>query len=570
MKRTSPSFILALLCGFTIALVVVAGCTYLSIPGLPKSGSSQTPAPAGSQSENAIPANYATFPPSNPVTGSNTGSSQNGSGSQTCDATVNLQTDANNCGGCNWVCPSHSHCQQGLCSCDTGYGNQNNQCVITNSGQSSGSQTCDASVNFQTDANNCGGCNWVCPLHSHCEQGQCMCDTGYGNQNNQCILVDTGQQQVPTTTVTTASSGGICGVRNEGTICQQQGGPDLCVNFKVSKDHCGNCTNQCPPRTSCVNGQCTPTSCSNDLTMCNGNCVSLDFSPILPYNCGGCGQKCPSGNICIYGVCQPLACPSPTHLCADYFCCKAGSDNPCVDKPGYSFCVNECTSIAACTNACKNFQTDVNNCGSCGNVCPQGQSCSAGVCNKPECNIASDCMKPTPPHMEWAACTNHKCVLACTSGWGDCNNKISDGCEVYLTSDASNCGSCGKTCSGTCTNGKCDLVFAVITTVKVLPITPSWKGIWSTSLTQPITMSQNQNSVTGTYINSLGTPGKLSGTLSNNGYTLTGTWIEGSSQGPFEFDLTDLNHFKGWWGNSLSDLASKKSANPSGIWNGNR
>jgi hypothetical protein len=33
-----------------------------------------------------------------------------------------------------------------------------------------------------------------------------------------------------------------------------------------------------------------------------------------------------------------------------------------------------------CTGVCVDEQTDVNNCGSCGNVCPMGQVCSAGSC----------------------------------------------------------------------------------------------------------------------------------------------------------------------------------------------
>ena len=567
MKRSFSPFIPLLACCMIIALVVITGCTSLGIPGLPKSGQSE--APVGSQRGDAIPTSYTTFPPSNAVPGSDTRSSQNGPGSQTCDATVNFQTDSKNCGECGAECPPNSHCGRGQCACDTGYGVRSNQCVLMSSGPPSASSpdassptgTCDASTNFLTDSKNCGKCRAECPDHSSCDKGVCSCDSGYEVRSNQCVKIIIDSDPTIPTSVTTASSGGTCGVRKEGTICKQQAGPDLCVNLNVSNTHCGACFNSCSSTGACIDGRCITTTCPKGEVDALGSCISMDFPKIATINCGGFAQQCPPGNTCWEGVCEPLTCPSPKHICAGYFCCPADTDNPC---PGMQM------AGEWCGYACRNFQTDAKNCGGCSSKCPKDQICSAGKCNNPECDTASDCMKPTPPHMEWAACTNHQCVLACTSGLGDCNAKISDGCEVNLMTAASNCGSCGFPCSGTCTNGKCDRVFAVITTLRDLPIIPSWKGIWATSLTKPITMNQNQNSVTGTYINSLGTPGKLSGTLSNNDYTLKGTWIEGSSQGPFEFDMTDMNHFKGWWGNSLSDLASKKSANPSGIWNGSR
>jgi RHS repeat-associated protein len=45
---------------------------------------------------------------------------------------------------------------------------------------------------------------------------------------------------------------------------------------------------------------------------------------------------------------------------------------------------------------------------------------------------------------------------ACTAGFADCNNDVSDGCEVRLATDASNCGTCGTTCAGANATGVCD------------------------------------------------------------------------------------------------------------------
>jgi hypothetical protein len=49
-------------------------------------------------------------------------------------------------------------------------------------------------------------------------------------------------------------------------------------------------------------------------------------------------------------------------------------------------CTGQCTSmtgnpsIGQCPSTCLNIQTDPNNCGCCGTVCPSGVICSGGKC----------------------------------------------------------------------------------------------------------------------------------------------------------------------------------------------
>ena len=50
--------------------------------------------------------------------------------------------------------------------------------------------------------------------------------------------------------------------------------------------------------------------------------------------------------------------------------------------------------------------------------------------------------------------------LTCAAGFADCNNNPSDGCETNINTSASNCGVCGRVCSGTngassCVAGTC-------------------------------------------------------------------------------------------------------------------
>ncbi len=119
--------------------------------------------------------------------------------------------------------------------------------------------------------------------------------------------------------------------------------------------------------------------------------------------------------------------------------------------------------------------TDLNNCGSCGLVCPSGPhataSCAAGTCgfacapgyencdgdpqNGCEAHLVDDVMNcgacgnvcPTYPNGD-AACRNSTCEFSCNwiEGWDDCNDDLSDGCEANLSS-TDHCGECGYVCN---------------------------------------------------------------------------------------------------------------------------
>lgn len=63
-------------------------------------------------------------------------------------------------------------------------------------------------------------------------------------------------------------------------------------------------------------------------------------------------------------------------------------------------------------------------------------------------------------------CVDGDCEIgSCTAGWGNCNGQDSDDCEMNLMSDMSNCGACGSVCpssgfkfsSANCIGGVCQL-----------------------------------------------------------------------------------------------------------------
>jgi hypothetical protein len=85
-----------------------------------------------------------------------------------------------------------------------------------------------------------------------------------------------------------------------------------------------------------------------------------------------------------------------------------------------------------CGGVCTNLSSDINNCGTCGNKCAAPNAT--------------------------AACTNGGCVIvACNSGFANCNGQFADGCEVNTNSDINNCGTCGNKCAAgrSCVSGVC-------------------------------------------------------------------------------------------------------------------
>src|SRR5207248_2675590 len=87
----------------------------------------------------------------------------------------------------------------------------------------------------------------------------------------------------------------------------------------------------------------------------------------------------------------------------------------------------DCCGSGACTSL-----LTTQNCGACGNAC-------------------------APQHAT-PTCVGNSCqILKCDTGFGDCDKDPATGCEVDLTTNAQNCGTCGHACKAneTCTGSAC-------------------------------------------------------------------------------------------------------------------
>jgi len=246
------------------------------------------------------------------------------------------------------------------------------------------------------------------------------------------------------------------------------------TNLRTDADHCGDCATRCSlpnAAAACAGGVCKIDTCTAPFADCNGDpkdgCEVNTKTDVT--NCGGCGMACAA----VHG----------TPSCADSACQIACAD-------GYADCDDDRA------NGCeKDVSHDVNNCGSCGNVCTPksggtpfcaNDQCGERVCpsgfgdcngdpsddpahNGCETNLRTDvnncktCGNLCVVANGVAACSDTQCAIAsCNAGFADCTLGYANGCETNTQSDLGNCGACGKPCAvagGTalCSGGTCQI-----------------------------------------------------------------------------------------------------------------
>ncbi len=352
-----------------------------------------------------------------------------------------------NCGGCGNVCGPGQACvattggggggaMDGGVASDAGPIGPAFVCTVDCTSMPGTTRCGAACVNTGSDLANCGGCGTRCDLPNAanvCTNGMCAvqaCFTGFANCDNAA--------------------------------------PNGCeVNTQSDASHCGGCGNRCnlPNATAaCGNGACRIMACNAGFADCDqiaaNGCevnVATDAS-----NCARCGNRCPgmagATAICIVGVCSIDGVPCTAPLAS----CDGNSMNGCE----------------------VNTNTDVNNCGRCRNVCTvtngtpvcNGGACAVGLCNtgRADCNrvLMDGCEVNTQSDINHCGGCGNRCnlpnatavcmaggcrIMACNTGFADCDGMPGNGCEQSLRSDNANCGACGNACTSSrfCSNGAC-------------------------------------------------------------------------------------------------------------------
>lgn len=196
-------------------------------------------------------------------------------------------------------------------------------------------------------------------------------------------------------------------------------------------------------------------ACGSDPFDVDGG-LSLDAGPTVDTGAG-----CDEGALLCDDECAPVQfdptnCGACGNVCANGEVCTAGS------------CATFCgVGITDCDGACVDTDIDPANCGGCAMACAAGEMCSAGTCgttcgdNTLECggscvdaeNSTEHCGACDASCGAGETCTAGVCALTCGGGATLC----SDMC-VNTDSDAANCGACDAACgaeemcsAGTCT-----------------------------------------------------------------------------------------------------------------------
>ncbi len=364
---------------------------------------------------------------------------------------MDVNTDNANCGTCGNACTDGEVCAGGTCGTTCGPD-------LTRCTASDGTDHCKDTTH---DPANCGSCGHACTAPDNataaCAGNRCayFCADGFADCNVSAAdgcetdiagdpancgacghVCPAGPGQVAT------CSAGVCGVACDASHADCNADPSDGCEVDISTDvgNCGACANACPSdatdTATCAGGHCGIQcltghgDCNNDPT--DGCENTLDS----PADCGACGASCPA---------VTNAAPTCTAPAQCGFACD----------PGYADCNTDPS------DGCEvDTQTDVNNCGTCGNACPVGFAATGATCN------------------------GGTCAAVCNPGGNyiDCDGKASTGCEVDSWGDNANCGTCGTVCAGTtsCLQGTCSAFGALDQSVPPNPSSTTREGIPAT------------------------------------------------------------------------------------------
>jgi hypothetical protein len=347
-----------------------------------------------------------------------------------------------------------------------------------------------------------------------------ICPEACNNEDDDCDRrIDEGEAdlacQVPNATSTCER--GVCLVltcTGDFRDCDQDA-DNGCEALLGTVDHCARCDDPClfeNAIATCFEGTCAPTGCLDTHGDCDTSLDSCETPLNTLTDCGACGTSCDGLDratpTCATGSCAVDACignygdcnSNPLDGCEEPLdslehcggcqqdCSFLGTTSDCATgtcvalgcAPGYANCDGDTA------NGCESLST-AQRCGGCGKPCNttalanvsvancENQTCSVscasghGDCDQDSSNgcetpltsnvNCGNCGEPCAMPNAVAECGSGSCqFVSCLSGWGDCNDDLSDGCELNLNTTLSDCGGCDAACPANklnCVGGTC-------------------------------------------------------------------------------------------------------------------
>ena len=234
-----------------------------------------------------------------------------------------------------------------------------------------------------------------------------------------------------------------------------------CAADKVAAQAvCGNgvlesgeiCDGNCP--TSCPSAGCNQITLQGSASSCDAKCISTGSKTVCasgdgccPSGCNAnndsdCAPKCGNSSAESGELCDGADFSGKTCLTEGYVAGQLVCTAQCLVST--SSCIACVAGLTNCSNTCVNLASDSNNCGGCGKICTAAhgtRSCDNGSCG----------------------------AIQCSPTYANCDSNSANGCEISLSNDSYNCGSCGHSCvttngirlcsSGTCATLQCNSGF---------------------------------------------------------------------------------------------------------------
>ena len=323
------------------------------------------------------------------------------------------------------MCGEHEKCVDGECRCAAGYLKCNGKCISVTSDTSCGkTESCDKLVNCQERGR-------VCINY------ECKCSKDYVECNGECINPNV--------------SGTHCGARGD---CNN----DSEESLDYKGDNCAKKNEVCKIIDNGVGEAKCASSCPEGLINCNGECVD-QAEYHLNKSCTGChADYCYTGRVDEKG--KPID--------FNYRLCKSVDTNGVDNKKNSSRFCNGCNVVPYRDDLGENEATSCPPSMYC-----TGESglyrcdCKPGtmLCKIPvegSSDLQSACIPSE--HLKECRVEDGKARLICEDGWYDCNGDPTDGCETNLKTSVEHCGDCRNNCfettkgafGQTCNEGKCD------------------------------------------------------------------------------------------------------------------